>query len=169
MATQKRTGGVEKIGLPLADEHSVRKVIRSLAGIFDLDLVTRMFKDESIPCSKLVGGGCGGGSGIPAYAALISQSGENAPVLTELQNDLSLVATPTYVGDGSYTVEFSPNIFENYTGHIDISGNIINNYNILTSIDQVTFDLIIFTFDSGVQSNDILTDDFVLLIQFFER
>lgn len=59
MATQKRTGGVEKIGLPLADEHSVRKVIRSLAGIFDLDLVSRMFKDESIPCSKLVGGVCG--------------------------------------------------------------------------------------------------------------
>lgn len=114
MATQKRTGGVEKIGLPLADEHSVRKVIRSLAGIFDLDLVSRMFKDESILPAKIVGGIPSGSGGLPGatshFIANINQTGTNPPVLTTLYNDTGLTFTPSYIDVGSYHVSASGNV-----------------------------------------------------------
>lgn len=54
------------------------------------------------------------------WEALITQTGTNAPVLTVIQNDLGITATPTYSGVGGYTIGgFAGNL----TGNLKIEKN----------------------------------------------
>lgn len=59
MANQIRAGGLQKLVTPLVDEGLIRRAQSGIQDIFDLEYVTRLFKDASIPDEKLVSGGGG--------------------------------------------------------------------------------------------------------------
>lgn len=48
------------------------------------------------------------------YTALLSQSGENAPVATVLENTIGIIPTFNYLGVGFYNISFNEESTDNY-------------------------------------------------------
>lgn len=131
--------------------------------IYNLAYVTRAFQDGSIPCSKLVGGGCGGSS-LPytEYVALVTQTGTAAPTAVILQNDLGFTPTFAYISTGRYTLTAPGGGFGDDKLYFDITKNlIIGEAYIRQTGDDV---LTIWTYNnSNVLEDDWLVDTPLLI------
>jgi len=172
MANQRRSGGTQKITVPLADEHSIRNAPRGILDIYNEDYASRLFQDQSIPAIKVIGLDPGGG-GIPGatsyFIAKINQSGESEPpTVTIVQNTteytISLVGT---LGIGRYFITFSGDIFDS-TNVIFLSTNFAGNNEWLIHYEVSLFDtLALYSSEIGASWVDDAFVDASLMIIFF--
>lgn len=120
MSNQPRAGGIIKNRVGEADDQGIRQTLRGMEDIFDLDYVTRLFKDASIPNSKLVSGGGGGETGT-IYRAILTQTSTNAPVPSIIQDDFGDMFF-SYSGAGTYGFSSSGTVFTSDKTKVLISG-----------------------------------------------
>ena len=99
MATQKRSGGIIKIGVPKANEQGTRRVPQAIEDIFNQPLVDRMFEDGSIPNSKLSGSG---GSDLAVEVisgSSVTLDSSDYTILCDCSSNNITVNLPTVVGN----------------------------------------------------------------------
>lgn len=92
------------------------------------------------------------------YTALLTQTGTNAPVATVLENTLGVTPTWLYGVAGSYTTDQvlgqnSNKIYYNITN----KGNVLNEFRISLAQNGPNFGIAITTYDSGVNTNGLLS------------
>lgn len=78
MANQIRAGGMQRNVTPLATEGRIRRAQSGIEDIFDLEYVTRLFKNASIPDEKLVNPQ--GGNGGVTMTSVVSDYTISAPI-----------------------------------------------------------------------------------------
>lgn len=114
-------------------------------------------KDIESILSQLRNADVTGNRPYKVYAALLTQTGENAPVVTELENTLNASPTSAYSMAGAYTLQFASGILTSKTAVLLTVGSYAGSVGGVIGAVRTSNNIVITSMDfTGTLADDIL-------------